>query len=104
LEANGVGEATSRETATGEDKEQRRKGVEDRTRVKQCRGISTGMYITASVEGVPVQFSVDTGASRTVISTKVFNRVVERKQIELQSSSCLVGASGLPIQEFGTGH
>jgi hypothetical protein len=104
LEANDVGEATSREMATEDDKVQRPKGVEDRTRVKQCRGISTGVYIKGSVEDVPVQFTVDTGASRTVISTKVFTRVAERKQIELRSSSSLVGASGLPIQEFGTGH
>jgi hypothetical protein len=96
--------ATSREMAKEEDKVRRPKGVEDRTRAKQCRGISTGMYIKGSVEGVPVQFTVDTGASRTVISTRVYNRVAERKQIELQSSSCLVDANGLPIQDYGKGH
>jgi hypothetical protein len=79
-------------------------GVEDKTRVKQCRGMCAGVYIKCSVEGVPVLFTANTGASRTVISTMVFNKKAERKQLELQTSSCLVDASGLPIQECRNGH
>jgi hypothetical protein len=62
------------------------------------------LVYTSKVEGVPVLLTEYTGASRTVLSTNVFNKIAERKQLELQTSSCLVGTSGLPIQECRKGH
>ena len=89
----------------GDELEKRRpKEIEDKTRVKQCRGMSSGVYIKGLVEDVPIIFTADTGASRTVISTKVYNKIAVEKQPKLESSSCLVGAGGLPIQECGKGH
>ena len=83
--------------------EKRPEEVEDKTSVKQCREVSSGVYIKGSVEDVPILFTADTGASRTVISTRVYEKIDKEKQPTLQKSSCLVGAGGSSIQERGKG-
>ena len=44
---------------------------------------------------------MDTGASKTVISTKVFDRIETNRKPRLVKSACLRGAGGMPIKEKG---
>ena len=53
------------------------------------------------MEGTLVDFTMDTGASKTVISTKVFDRIETNKRPQLVKSACLRGAGGMPIKEKG---
>jgi len=66
---------------------------------KSC--LCDGVYIRGSVEGVSVNFTMDTGASKTVISTKVFDRIETNRRPRLVKSACLRGAGGMPIREKG---
>ena len=53
------------------------------------------------VENVPVLFTTDTGASRTIISTRVFHKIEESARPRLKKAGCLKGAGGKPIKELG---
>ena len=59
------------------------------------------MYVKGKVNSIPVTFTADTGASRTIISTRVFERIEAEQRPELERSSWLVGAGGTPIKEWG---
>lgn len=65
------------------------------------KGLCSGVYVKGMVESVPVFFTADTGASRTIISTRVFNKIRESARPELTKSVCLKGAGGVPIKERG---
>ncbi|KAH3840323.1 hypothetical protein DPMN_113770 [Dreissena polymorpha] len=52
---------------------------------------------------MPVIFTTDTGASRTIISTKVYQRIPEGRKPALSGSTSLRGASGVPIKEIDKG-
>ena len=62
-----------------------------------------GICICGSVQGYPVLFTTDTGASRTIISKRIFEAMKQEDQPELKRSSKLVGPSGTVIQELGKG-
>ena len=59
------------------------------------------MYIKGEVEGIPVIFTADTGASATVLSTKLYDKLCEDKKPTLKKSFCLSGAGGVPLNELG---
>ncbi|XP_053400696.1 uncharacterized protein LOC128557386 [Mercenaria mercenaria] len=61
--------------------------------------MSDGMYVKGFVEDVPIVITADTGASKTVISLKVFKSINQGRQPALEKSSCLIRAGGTPIQE-----
>ncbi|XP_053391563.1 uncharacterized protein LOC128554323 [Mercenaria mercenaria] len=63
--------------------------------------MSDGVYVKGFVEDVPIVFTADTVASKTVISSKVFKSVNQGRQPALEKSSCLIGAGGTTIQECG---
>ena len=65
------------------------------------KGLCNGLYVKGSVEGVPVTFTADTGASRTVLSKRVYAKIEECLRPQLNKSGCLKGAGGMPIQEWG---
>ena len=65
------------------------------------RGLADGVYVQGTVNGVPVTFTADTGASRTVVSNRVFDKIKLEEQPQLRHSACLVGAGGTPIREKG---
>ncbi|KAH3861496.1 hypothetical protein DPMN_024426 [Dreissena polymorpha] len=48
-------------------------------------------------------FTADTGASRTVISSKAFDKLPSTMQPKLVRSACLVGTWGVPVPEVGKG-
>ncbi len=58
--------------------------------------LCNGVYIKGHIEGIPILFTADTGASRTVISERVYDRMEEGQRPSLRKTSCLVGAGGSP--------
>ena len=49
----------------------------------------------------PVVYTADTGASRTIISIRVYNKIPEASHPKLDYSACIVGAGGAPIKGVG---
>ena len=71
--------------------------------VKQGLPNCRGAYVEGEVEGLVVTFTVDTGASRTVISIKTYYQIPLGIRPPLQKSRCLSGANGKPLMELGKG-
>ncbi len=65
------------------------------------KDLGDGLYIKGLVQKVPVIFTADTGASKTIVSSKVYDRMVEGDRPELRRSACLRGADGSLIKEKG---
>ncbi|KAH3699881.1 hypothetical protein DPMN_074843 [Dreissena polymorpha] len=60
-----------------------------------------GVYVIGEVGGVPVVFTADTGACRTVLSKAIFDKLKVEDRPKLMKSACLKGANGKPLNEFG---
>ena len=65
------------------------------------RRLADGVYIKGSINGERVTFTMDTGASHTIISKRVFNRIPDDLRPKLVKTSSLIGAGGAPINELG---
>ena len=61
------------------------------------------MYIRGSAQGYPLLFTTDTGASKTIISKRVYESMKTGDRPALIRSTKLVGASGTEIKELGKG-
>ena len=70
-------------------------------RLPECEGV----YIKGKVDMEDVHFTVDTGASRTILSTRVYNKMEEnvRPKLDKQKNNrdTLVGAGRNEIQIYG---
>jgi hypothetical protein len=62
---------------------------------------SDGVYVDGSIQGIKVTFTADTGAARTVISTKLFRKIPNSKKPRLERSSALASVNGQPLTEMG---
>lgn len=61
-----------------------------------------GIYIEGKVNCIPALFTVDTGASRTIVSKAVYDNIHEERRPLLNPlSKRLIGASGRPITVHG---
>ena len=56
-----------------------------------------------SVEDRPILFTADTGATRSVIPSRVYSEINPRIRPQLTHSKSLVSADGAPIKELGRG-
>ena len=65
--------------------------------------LGDGVYVRGKVGSVPVTFTADTGASRTVISNRVYEKMSAMDRPQLMGSSFLRGGGGSPIKEWGKG-
>ena len=63
--------------------------------------LADGLYIEGYVGSEQVTFTADTGASRTIISCRVYDRMDQESRPILRRSSALRGAGGAPIKERG---
>lgn len=62
-----------------------------------------GLYVTGTLEGVPVKFLVDTGASVTIISPEVYKRLPMQRRLGLQEESLEMSvADGRPLVFYGS--
>jgi len=73
------------------------------TGVKGGRELTTGVYIRGWIGETPVTFTADTGASRTVVSSRVYDQLSIKEKPVLKWSVKLRGAGGSPIHESGVG-
>lgn len=72
-------------------------GIKEKTRVPKC----SGAYIEGKIQNKPIMYTVDTGASRTVLSTKIYNSLDSRSRPSLAKTTSLAGAGGTPLKELG---
>jgi predicted aspartyl protease len=70
--------------------------------VGRQRRQSEGVYVKGKIHGIHGTFTIDTGASRTVLSEEIYFKIPETRRPPLTKSSILVGADGNPLVELGT--
>jgi predicted aspartyl protease len=58
--------------------------------------------VKGKIHGIHGTFTIDTGASRTVLSEEIYFKIPETRRPPLTKSSILVGADGNPLVELGT--
>ncbi|CAC5387406.1 unnamed protein product [Mytilus coruscus] len=62
---------------------------------------SDGVYVEGHIQGSEVNFTVDTGAVRTVLSVHAFNKIPLVNRPILEKSNTLACAHGKPLKELG---
>ncbi|OWF47758.1 hypothetical protein KP79_PYT17578 [Mizuhopecten yessoensis] len=62
---------------------------------------SDGVYVKGKVLGTKVKFTADTGAARTVLSTRAYDKILNENKPTLNPPEMLTGASGKPLRELG---
>ena len=62
-----------------------------------------GVYVRGSIGGIPVWFTIDTGATRTIVSNRIFKKLKEHKQslVEPSQDNLMSQAGGDPLVECG---
>ncbi|KAH3830672.1 hypothetical protein DPMN_103918 [Dreissena polymorpha] len=63
--------------------------------------LSESIYIAGCVQGVHVNYVVDTGAEKTVVSKNIYNRIDDSCKPSLQKKGKLLHAGGEPLTDFG---
>lgn len=63
--------------------------------------LSDTVYILGNVYGVPVNYVLDTGAEKTVVSEKIYNKIKDSDKPTLYKKGKLMHAGGEPINDFG---
>ena len=63
---------------------------------------SDGFYLEASIEGVEMVFTIDTGATKTVISERVYHSIPLSQRPVLRKTTGLTDATGQPLTQLGT--
>ncbi|MCG8032791.1 MAG: retroviral-like aspartic protease family protein, partial [Candidatus Thiodiazotropha taylori] len=71
--------------------------------IKHVRKLPDGIYIRGTVQGYPILFTADTGASKTVLSKRVYESMRSEDRPELGKASKLIGAGGTTIKDLGKG-
>ena len=71
--------------------------------IKTSRKLPDGIYIRGSVQGYPIIFTADTGASKTIISRGTYETMDLVDKPTLVKSTRLVGPTGTVINELGQG-
>ena len=82
-------------------------GTHDHTSCSRGRGgpwnNHTGMYVTARVDGIAINFLVDTGSSVTMLSTRMYNMINEKSTARLEPVEFpLAGVDGVDLEAIGT--
>ena len=69
----------------------------------KSKNLPDGIYVRGSAQGYPILFTTDTGASKTIISKRIFDSMKTEDQPNLSGASRLIGACGTEIKEHGKG-
>ena len=72
--------------------------TEVKSEVKRSHTKTAGIYIEGKVQDVNVVFTVDTGASRTILSEKIYDKIKLQKPPLTKSSMIIHQANGEPIK------
>lgn len=62
---------------------------------------SDGVYVEGAIEGINMTFTADTGATRSIISHGVFDKINPGNKPQLRKSVGLLSVSGAPLKEYG---
>ncbi|MEW8546855.1 MAG: aspartyl protease family protein, partial [Candidatus Thiodiazotropha sp.] len=62
---------------------------------------SDGVYVEGAIEGFKMTFTADTGATRSIISRRVFDKISLENRPQLRKSVGLLSVSGTPLKEYG---
>ena len=62
--------------------------------LKNPRKLPDGIYIKGTAQGYPILYTADTGASKTVLSKRVYDNMRPEDKPPLSKASRLVGAGG----------
>ena len=76
-----------------------KEGSEDKINRQKLR--QDGIYVEGKIQGTSVNFTVDTGATKTVMSERTYNQIPEQVRPELKGSCSLTSVSGEPLREHG---
>ena len=71
--------------------------------VRHVRKLPDGIYVRGSVQGYPVILTADTGASKTILSKRVYESMRPEERPPLRKACKLIGAGGTTINELGEG-
>ncbi|MEW8548227.1 MAG: retroviral-like aspartic protease family protein, partial [Candidatus Thiodiazotropha sp.] len=63
---------------------------------------SDGFYLEAKVNGEKIVFTIDTGATKTIISERVYKSIPSSNRPKLNKTTGLTEASGQPLAQLGT--
>ena len=72
--------------------------------IKATRKLPDGIYIRGTIQGYPLLFTTDTGASKTVLSKRVYDAMRHEDKPSLVKCPKLVGTGGTAINEQGKGN
>ena len=61
----------------------------DKSTVRRGLQKCSGVYIKGSVNNIPVWMTVDTGASKTIVSTRVFGKIRDDQKPNMQQRECI---------------
>ena len=62
---------------------------------------SEGIYVEGEIEGIKLTLTAVTGATRSIISPRVYNSIPKSKRPNLRKSVSLSSVSGLPLKLYG---
>ena len=68
-----------------------------RRQVPKCDGI----YVKGKIQGIDVTFIADTGATQTIVSRRIYEKIPAECRPQLKKTSSLTGAGGDPMVELG---
>ena len=60
-----------------------------------------GIYVSGSVQGIKVQWTTDTGATRSILSKRMFEKIPTESRPKLEKYHSLTGVNGEPLIELG---
>jgi hypothetical protein len=73
------------------------------TGLHTSRITNNGLYVTAFMKTVPVQFLVDSGSTLTLISYNLFMKMCTDKELKLQKNDCQIkDANDKNFKTYGT--
>jgi hypothetical protein len=77
---------------------------EEPVRIQRETPRCPGIYVKGDINGTKVWFTIDTGASRTIVSKRVFDKITQLEHIDLQQTGSrpLEQADGNILPEFGS--
>ena len=71
---------------------------------KTCGKFDNGFYTKGELLGLPVEFLVDTGSTTTLLSCRIFNKMLDAKKPNLESTSLNIkDVNGNFIVTYGQG-
>ena len=87
----------SSENGTHSPQEEQTEEAKIQRRLKRSEGI----YVEGEIEGIKLTFTADTGATRSIISPRIYNSISKQHRPTLRKSVGLSDVSGLPLKLHG---